>query len=239
MARTLYHSVVIVTLVALMAASAHSQSRRSQVRATRRSTSSGTASGQGQAAPRDPNLAQQQQDFQQRMAEMQRWMAEMQRQAQETRNNAIRQTLHATDEQWPRIKAKLDLIERLKAEAAVSADLGSGATSSFQSGTSSGSGVMGGWMAGGMTGSSGRTQTWGSSGGGNSAERTDGQVLCERLLRDVQNPGTPPAEIVQRVAALRRIRSRAQEQLAQARKDLRSLIAPAQEPALVAMGYLD
>ena len=49
----------------------------------------------------------------------------------------------------------------------------------------------------------------------------------------------PPAEIAQRVAALREIRSRAQEQLIQARKDLRSLIAPAQEPALVAMGYLD
>ena len=173
------------------------------------------------------------------MTEMQRWMAQMQRQAEETRNNAIRQTLHATDEQWPRIKTKLDLIERLKAEAAVSADLGSGGTNSFQSGTSSGGGSMTGWMGGTMMDSSGQTRTWGSSGSGDSAQRTDGQVLCEQLLRDLQNSDAPPAEIAQRVAALREIRSRAQEQLIQARKDLRSLIAPAQEPALVAMGYLD
>jgi hypothetical protein len=244
MKRAVYSLVVVLIAVALMAASTYSQSQRSQVRATRRGTSSGTASGQGQAAPMDPNLtpqqrmAQQQQEFQQRMVEMQRWMAEMQRQAEEARSNTIRQTLHATDEQWPRIKAKLDLIERLKAEAAVSADLGSGGTSSFQSGTSSSNGFMTGWMGGGMMDASGGAQTWGSS-GGNSGQRTDGQVLCEQLLRDLQTPGTPLAEIAQRVAALRKIRLRAQEQLVQARKDLRSVIAPAQEPALVAMGYLD
>ncbi|RPJ32908.1 MAG: hypothetical protein EHM35_11050 [Planctomycetaceae bacterium] len=93
-------------------------------------------------------------------------------------------------------------------------------------------------------GSSGTPQTWSRTWGtgsnrSNSANPSDGDVLCEQLLRDLETPGTPPADIVQRVAALRKIRAQAQEQLAQARKDLRSLITPAQEPALVAMGYLD
>ena len=92
--------------------------------------------------------------------------------------------------------------------------------------------------------SSGTPQTWSRTWGTGSNRRdpanpSDGEVLCEQLLRDLQTPGTPPADIAQRVAALRKIRAQAREQLAQARKDLRSLIIPAQEPALVAMGYLD
>ena len=63
--------------------------------------------------------------------------------------------------------------------------------------------------------------------------------LCGLCWRDLQTAGTPPADVAQRVAALRKIRAQAREQLAQARKDLRTLITPAQEPALVAMGYLD
>jgi len=97
---------------------------------------------------------------------------------------------------------------------------------------------------GGSMSSSGQPQTWSKTWGSgsnrrNSGNPSDGEVLCEQLLRDLQKPGTPPSDIVQRVAALRKIRTSAQEQLAQARKDLRGLIAPAQEPALVAMGYLE
>jgi len=171
----------------------------------------------------------------------------MQRQAEESRNNSIRQMLNATDAQWPRMKEKLDLIERLKAEAGVAVDLGSsGGTGSFQSGgTGFGGGFTTGWASGGGSmGSSGQPQTWTKTWNSGSNRRTsanpsDGEVLCEQLLRDLQPPGTPPADIAQRVAALRKIRTQAQEQLAQARKDLRNLITPAQEPALVAMGYLE
>ena len=194
------------------------------------------------------------------MAEMQRQMEQMQRQAEESRNNTIRQMLNATDEQWPRIKAKLDLIDRLKTEASVSADPGSsggmGGGSFQSSGTGFGGGFggsMGGWMSGGAGGggggsmsSSGQPQTWSQSktwGSGSnrrsSANPSDGEALCEQLLRDLQTPGTPSADIAQRVAALRKIRTQANEQLTQAHKDLRTLITPVQEPALVAMGYLD
>jgi TolA-binding protein len=274
MKRTIYCGAVVV-LIAVIATSSYSQVQRPRVRASRQpsQSSGGQASGmssmQGQGGgTMDPNMtpqqrmAQHQQEMQQRMAEMQRQMDEMQRQAEESRNNAIRQMLSATDEQWPRIKPKLDLIDRLKAEASVSADPGSsGGAGGFQSGgtsfqnggTSFGGGFMGGWASGGGAGggggmmdSSGRPQTWSQSktwGSGSnrkkSANATDGEVLCEQLLRDLQTPGTPPADIVQRVAALRKIRAQAQNQLALVRRDLRSVILPAQEPALVTMGYLD
>jgi hypothetical protein len=274
MKRTIYCGAVVV-LIAVIVTSAYSQVQRPRVRASRQKMqpsggqSVGMSSMQGQGGgSMDPNMtpqqqmAQHQQEFQQRMAEMQRQMEEMQRQAQESRNNAIRQMLGATDEQWPRMKPKLDLIDRLKAEAGVCADPGSsGGTGGFQSsgtssfqngGTSFGGGFMGGWASGGggggggMTDSSGRPQTWSQSktwGTGSnrkgSTNPTDGEVLCDQLVRDLQTPNTPPSDIAQRVAALRKIRARAREQLGQAHKDLRTLITPAQEPALVALGYLD
>jgi len=266
MKRAVYGSAIIVVLVALTAASTSSQTQRSQVRARRNvqpsggqafggggSMQSGGGMAMGGMGMMDPNMTpqqrmmQQQQEFQQRMAEMQRQAAEMQRLAEESRYNSIRQMLNAGDEQWPRIKVKLDLIERLRAEADVAADLGSaGAGGSFQGGGMGGfgGGFASGWTGGMSMGSSGQPQSWSQTWGtpstqGNSANPSDGQVLCQQLLRDLQTPGTPQTDIVQRVAALRKIRTQAQQQLARARQDLRSLIAPAQEPALVAMGYLD
>lgn len=260
MKRTTYCSAIAVVLIAVIVTSAYAQVQRSQVRVRRSGgQSSDTQSMQPYMAPADSNMtpqqqmAQHQQEFQQRMAEMQRQMEAMQRQAEESRNNTIRQMLNATDEQWPPIKAKLELIDRLKTEAGVSVDPGSSSGmggGGFQSsGTSFGGGVMGGWMSGGMGGgssmsSSGQPQTWSKTWGSGSNRRSsanpsDGEALCEQLLRDLQTPGTAPADVAQRVAALRKIRAQAREQLAQARKDLRTLITPAQEPALVAMGYLD
>jgi hypothetical protein len=252
MRRAIYGGAVVV-LIAVIVTSAYAQVQRPRVRASRQNTQpvGGQSFGMSsQPGWTDPNMTPQQQMAQHQL-EFQQRMAEMQRQAEESRNNTIRQTLNATDEQWPRIKPKLDLIDRLKAEANVSVELGSsGGTSTFQSSGSTGfgSGSMGGWMSGGggMMDSSGRPQTWSQhktlgspSTSRNSGNPSDGEALCEQLLRDLQSPGTPPSDIAQRVAALRRIRTRAQEQLAQVRKDLRSVIAPTQEPALIAMGYLD
>lgn len=170
--------------------------------------------------------------------------------AEENRNNTIREMLKATDEQWQRIKPKLDLIDRLRAEADRRADPGPAFRSSvheFRSGTA-GNGMAAtsaSWGSGGgrtVTGSSGRSQAWSfgpRAPTGGSGETTDGRVLCEQLVQDIQNPGTSPADIAQRIAELRRIRSQAQENLARVRKDLRVLITPEQEPALILMGYLD
>jgi len=254
MKRAVYSSVIVAAVIAFLAAAAYSQVRQPRVRATRQTAQpSGVA---GQSGPIDPNMppqqrfALQQQGFQQQMAEMQRQMEQMQRQAEENRNNTVRQMLNATEEQWPRIKQKLDLIERLKAEANVAIDLdaSNGMGGGFQStGTGFVGGFGGGWVSGGGTmGPSGQPQTWSQyktwgtpSTRRSSASPTDGEVLCDQLLRDLQTPGTPSAEIGPRIAALRKIRTQARDQLARARQDLRALIAPAQEPALVALGYLE
>jgi hypothetical protein len=253
MQRLTYCGVIAAVLVALVATPIHSQ-QGPRTRVTRRGWQ--PAEVQSERFWMDPNMtpeqqfARHQQEMQQRMAEMQAQIEQMHRQAEQRRNKAIQQMLNATDEQWQRIKPQLDRIDRLKAEANVSAELGSsggaGATS-FQSGTASGGAFMGGWMAGGGTmDSSGRPQTWSQSqtfgspsGGASSTQKTDGQVLCDQLLHDLQTPGTPPQNIAQRVAALRRIRTQAQTELAQARNALRAAITPPQEPALVVMGYLD
>jgi hypothetical protein len=249
-------SGVVVVLAVLMATSTQSQTQtqRPRVRATRRVQM--PAEVRIDSGMMDPNVdpmqrqAERRRDFQQRIAEMQQRAAEMQRLAEESRNNAIRQTLNATDEQWQRIEPRLDQIDRLKAEATVSASPGSsggtGGMTSFQRSTADGTvaGFGGGWGFGGATvaGPAGRPQTWtfGSHSPGQSAgEPTDGQTLCEQLLQDIQNAGTPPADVAQRIAELRRIRAQAQQNLARARTDLRALIAPAQEPALILMGYLE
>ena len=78
---------------------------------------------------------------------------------------------------------------------------------------------MGGWASGGGGGGGSMgPQSWDKSWGFPSSRRSsanpsDGEALCDRLLRDLQTPGTPQADIVQRVAALRKIRAQAQEQL--------------------------
>jgi hypothetical protein len=187
---------------------------------------------------------------------------QLQRQAEENRNKAIRQMLNATDEQWQRIKPQLDRIKQLETEARVSAEPGSSGgtgTGNSQSGSFSGPGFGGSWGSGGGGSVSGGGNWAGGGGGGgmgsfgqsetpsqsptsgskDSAQSDEGRVLCNQLLRDLQTPGTPPQDIAQRVAALRRIRTEAQAELALARTRLRTLITPAQEPALVVMGYLD
>jgi hypothetical protein len=255
MKRALYSSVTIGAVIAFLTVATYSQVQQPRVRVTRQTAQpSGMV---GQPGPVDPNMTPpqrfaQQQEFQQRMMEMQRRMEQMQRQAEESRNDTIRRMLDATDEQWPQIKQKLDLIDRLKAEANVAVDLsassGMGGGGTFQStGTGFVGGFGGGWVSGGGTmGPSGQPQTWSQyrtwgtpSTRRSSANPTDGEVLCDQLLRDLQTPGTPPADLAQRVAALRKIRTQARDQLARARQDLRALIAPAQEPALIALGYLD
>jgi len=184
------------------------------------------------------------------MQEMQQQMEEMQRQAEENRNRAIQQTVRASDEQWRRIRPKLDRIERLKAEAEVSAGPNSGTGSgNFQGqgfmfgGTSMGSGGgaaafgSGPGMGPGTQGDN-WSQTW-TMGPKNPMEMTPGETLCQDLLHLLQGESVSAFQVAERVAALRQIRAKAREDLAKARQELRGMIHPNQEPALVVMGYLD
>jgi len=179
----------------------------------------------------------------------------MQREAEEDRNKAIRQMLNATDEQWQRIKPQLDRIQQLDAQARVSAGPGSsgGPARATRRAARSRPGRrrklgsrrrrLGEWRRklGGRRRKWRHGLVWPSKTPGQSltSGSRDAQVLCNQLLRDLQTPGAPPDDIAQRVAALRKIRTQAQADLALARKDLRALVTPQQEPALIVMGYLD
>jgi TolA-binding protein len=235
---------VVVVLLSLLGATTYSQAGGS-------GGSGGSFSGGGGTGA-DPQ--QMHADFQRRMAEHQRdfqqRMDEMQRRAQESRSQNIRDLLRATDEQWQQLKPKLDRIERLKGEANVALEPGSvGSTSGFQGrgrafggGSMSGGGWAGGFGSGGMGPgqSQFRTWSWGSPSGSKSPmEMTPGEVLCDELQRLLTSPSASAAEITQKIQALRRIRTKAGEDLAAARKELRASISQSQEAPLVLMGYFD
>jgi hypothetical protein len=204
----------------------------------------------------------------QHMQEMQRDIEEMQRQAEENKNRAIQQTVGATDEQWRRLKPKLERILQLKAEAEVAIEPGStGGNGNFQSfrfgGPSSG-GMSGGFatfggFSGGPGGSfapvdildsnapsgdsvpnagAGPTSSW-TTNSKSITEMSEGETICQDLQQSLQGQSVPPATIAQKVAALRRVRAQARDNLAKARQELRTMITPNQEPGLILMGYLD
>ena len=143
-------------------------------------------------------------DFQQRMQQMQSRFFDMQSQFQdmqrvveESKNNAIRQSLGVTDQQWTRIKPRLDRIERLKTEVNAAIEPGSsGGGSSFVSGDGS---FGGGWSGGFTTFGSGgpgqnwsRTETFGPGGSrttrSGTAEPSPSQNLCEELYNLTYDP---------------------------------------------------
>ncbi len=228
----------------------------SQVRSPSRSRSRVGGDAFGGAIPPDqqPATAREMAErHQQRMREMQLQMEQMQRRAEESRNRAIQQALGAADGQWRQIKPKLDRIERLRAEADVALEPGSsGGPGGFQGG---GMAFGGGFVGGGGGWASGfesagpmspeqpgqswhKTWTWGSP-QKSPMDMTEGEILCADLDRLLRYPPASPAEIAQKVEALRRVRARARQDLARARQELRGLLVPHQEAPLVLMGYLD
>jgi TolA-binding protein len=241
-------SAIVAVLISLAVATAYSQSQ-TQSGSRMRSRS------EWQQSQANPSLGGQP-DFGQRMMErhalqmqeMQQEIEEMQRQAEASRNLAIQQSLRASDEQWCRIKPKLDRIEKLKAEAEVSAGPNSaGGNGNFQGqgfmfgggSTGGGSGMAFGSGTGGM-GSPGNSwsNSW-TTGPKNPMEMTPGESLCQELNHMLLGESVPAAEIAVKVAALRQLRAQARQDLVQARQELRGMIHPNQEPALVVMGYLD
>lgn len=230
----------------------------SQVRSPSRSGSRASGRRVGGVLPPDqqPEFVREMAErHQQRMREMQMRMEEMQRRAEESRNQAIQRALRATDTQWRQIKPKLERIERLKAEADVALDPGSsGGAGGFQGGGMTfGGGFVGGgggWASGfestgptspeqpGQTRSQSKTWTWGSP-QKSPMDMSEGEILCDDLNRLLHYPSASPEEIAQKVDALRQVRTRARQDLARARQELRALIVPRQEAPLILMGYLE
>ncbi len=194
------------------------------------------------------DMQQRMQEMQSRIFGMQSQFQDMQRTVQESKDSAIREVLRVTDPQWARIKPRIDRIERLRIEVNASVEPGSyGNGSNVVSGNGN---FTGGWSGGFTTfGSSGpgqswsRTETFGPGGSrstrNSTGEPTQAESLCEELYNLIQTPGAPPAQITQKVAALRQAKQRAQGQLQRERTQLRGLVNPQQEAALIVMGYLD
>jgi hypothetical protein len=188
-------------------------------------------------------------DVQQHMREMQNRFQDMQRRAEESRISAIRQSLGVNDAQWARIKPRLDRIERLKAET--NASIAPGSMNGGLNVVTGNGGSGGGWSGGFATsgGSSGPGQNWSRSatfgpgdsrtGRSGTGAPTQAETLCQELHNLLQNPSTPPAQIAQKVTALRQAKQQAQRDLERERTALRGLVNPQQEAALIVMGYLD
>jgi hypothetical protein len=259
MKRTVRYGAIAGVIVVVTAASVLSQTR-TRVNASRR----GGQQQQGLAFSFDPQArpdetpaemqARHQRNFQERMAQMQRQAEEMQRRAEESKNNAIRQAVGATEQQWRQIKPKLDLVEKLKAEANVAVEPGAfGGAPGFQgnmstfgggfagatAGGGGGFGTMGGSRQPGQTWSQYKSWSWPSAASSTSGEMTDGQAICAQLQDLLSAPGAPAEEVSQKVAALRRIRQNARDRLARVRQELRQTLTPQQEIPLIAMGYLE
>jgi len=278
MRRTLRFSTAAIVLMLLTAGIVHSQVRpRNSTRPPTRRQQTQSRSLQSSQSGQSGQLGQP--DFAGRMAErsmqriqeMQRDIEEMRRQAEESRNRAIQQTVGASDDQWLRLKPKLDRIEQLKAESEVGVKPdsmgGNGNFQTFTFGNSPG-GMMGGGFAsfsagGGLGGGGGsggsfapvdildsNTPSTPPSGGSGSTgpwatnlksvtEMSEGEAICQELQQLLQGQSVPSAAVAQKVAALRRGRAQARDNLAKARQELRTIVTPTQEPALILMGYLD
>lgn len=208
--------------------------------------SGGSMSMQGPMFGPD-EFQQQMQQMQNRFFGMQSQFQDMQRLAAESRDAALRQSLGVNDQEWMWIKPKLDRIEQLKAGAYASIEPGSfigGAT--FGDGFGTGGGWSGGFTTGGSSGPGqnwSRTETFGPGGARstrtNAGEPTQAELLCQELHNLLRTPGVPPAQISQKVAALRQAKQRTQTQLQRERTQLRAMVNLQQEAALIVMGYLD
>ena len=149
------------------------------------------------------------------MQEMQQEIERMRQQTEENRNRSIRQALGASDDQWQQVQPKLHRIERLKAEADVAAIPGPAGT--FQGAMFGGGGFAGGGMGSGsmeFTEPNGATVSQASGWGGSWSmgpksvlEMTEGEALCQELQQLLQEENAPPAQIAEKVAALRKVRA--------------------------------
>jgi len=167
----------------------------------------------------------------------------------------MKEALGATEEQWKIIKPKLERVQSLARQAGISISLLSYGTSSG-SGRQSISDRIGNGHGGGNSGVNVRTapskpgdeETYSSSQSSwrwykpserkAPSELTEGERICEELLKLIEDKNSKPEEIGQKMEALRKIRQEAEKQLAQARQELREVLTFHQEAALIMMRQL-
>jgi len=204
---------------------------------------------------RQKQLMETQQRLMQRKKEREQNREQRQRDSQKRQERAMKEALGATEEQWKIIKPKLERVQNLARQANISISLlsyGAGSGSSRQSisdrrGTGYGGGSSGVNV---RTAPSkpGNEETYSSSQSGwrwykpserkAPSELTEGERICEELLKLIEDKNSKPEEIEQKMEVLRKIRQDVKKQLAQAQKELREVLNYHQEAALIMMRRL-
>jgi hypothetical protein len=171
----------------------------------------------------------------------------------------IKPILRTTEKQWKVIEAKVNKVRKLRSLANVSIELKmSGMMSSGISGMSgssvvvnkgSGRGSMSGTGSGSMSGfgsnvafGEGETTSWAwlrPSRHTDFENLNEGEKICEELFRLFEDKNSELEEIRQKMEALQKFRQEAKKELAIAQQELRELVTPHQEAALVMMQLLD
>ena len=177
----------------------------------------------------------------------------------------IKQILRATEKQWMAIEAKVNKVRELRSLANVSIRLmgfgAGGGTRGSMSGSSvvvnKGSGRMSGFGSNVVFGEGKTVQKRGGAGSSSPTlidygvrwvrpsqhkgfeNLNEGEKICEELFRLLEDKNSELEEIRQKMEALQKFRQEAKKELAIAQKELRELVTPHQEAALVMMQLLD
>ncbi|TKJ36758.1 MAG: hypothetical protein CEE38_10670 [Planctomycetes bacterium B3_Pla] len=170
-------------------------------------------------------------------------LEEQRRVAEEQEALAMQQALGVDEKQWKVIEPKLKKVKSYREQAFI------GTKPPFQSNFSTfstGPGVAGGF--GGFSGGF-QFQAGGNAGGMATSSispigdpdrpLTDGERLIEELQWLLQDPEPEPAELRQKLDALRRAREKATKQWVRAQQELRKILNLRQEATLVMMGFLN
>jgi len=198
-----------------------------------------------------------QQRLKQRIKEREQNREQRQRDSQKRQEQSMKEALGVTEEQWKLIKPRLEKVQNLARQANISISLlsyGTGSGSGRRS--SSNRGRTGGYGGGGGSSVNVRTapskpsneEKYSSSQSGwrwyRPSERkapdklTEGERICEELLKLIGDKNSRPEEIEQKMEALRKIRQEAKKQLAKAQQELREVLTFHQEAALIMMRRL-
>jgi hypothetical protein len=140
---------------------------------------------------------------------------------------AIRQALGVTDQEWSQIQPKVQQVIRLQSEARVSITMTVGRRARGADTGAADQPPVPRWNR-----PSEMAQMTGQ-------ELTEGQKAAEALLDLLEKKDSDIKQIQQKVEALRAIRQKAQKDLANAQAELKKALNDRQQAALVLMGLLD
>jgi len=151
--------------------------------------------------------------------------------AEKRSDESMRQVLRATQRQWRIIKPRLDKVQHLIKETRVCIypgyyrrSRGLGGRSNNQQSPAK---VEEGWKW---------NKAWEKKA---PTELTEGEKICDELLKVLEDKDSKQEEIDQRIEALRQVRKEAGIELARAQQELREVLTFRQKATLTLMRYLD